>query len=160
MKKLAIGCTLFLMVLILVPQQSPAQDVGMNFYINFGVITDDSFSFNDWLWSGGAQLDLHIGPLFMLSPECDVIIYRFEFDPVILAPGVIANIKLSNFFLGAGLTKWFLIGSSVPTFESDFALKANIGLRTSNLKFTLYGISYFDGFLDYLIIGLTLGFGF
>lgn len=137
-----------------------AQDIGMNFYINFGLVTDDSFSFNDYLWSGGAALDIHIGPLLMITPECDIIVYKFEFDPVILAPAVIANIKLKNFFFGAGITKWFLIGDSIGTVESDFALKANLGLRTSNLRLTLYGISYFDNFFDYLLIGITLGFGF
>jgi hypothetical protein len=157
-KALAAGAMIFV-IFIWYPQHTQAQDIGMNFYINFGVITDDSFSFNDWLWSGGAQLDFHIGSLFMISPECDVIIYRFNFDPVTLAPGIIANIKLSNLFLGAGVTKWFIMGDPVGPILDELAFKANVGIRTSNLKISLYAVTYFDQFFESTIIGITMGFG-
>jgi hypothetical protein len=160
MKKTMVVLIAVLVALSFSAKSLEAQDIGMNFYINFGLLTDDSFSFNDYLWSGGAALDIHVGPLLMITPECDIIVYKFEFDPVILAPAVMANIKLKNFFFGAGITKWFLIGDSTGTIEGDFALKANLGLRTNNLRLTLYGISYFDNFFDYLLIGVTLGFGF
>lgn len=160
MKKIIVVIAILFMVLSFSTRQLNAQDIGMNFYINFGLLTDDSFSFNDYLWSTGANLDIHIGPLFMITPECDIIVYKFDFDPVILAPAVMANIKLKNIFFGLGLTKWFLIGDSVGTIEGDFALKMNVGLRTSNLRVLLYGVSYFDNFFDYLLIGISLGFGF
>jgi len=160
MKKLIlITLTIFLIFTFSVKQLN-AQDIGMNFYLNFGILTDDSFTFNDWLWSAGAQLDFHLGSVFMLTPECDIIIYKFDFDPVILAPAVLLNVKLSNFFIGAGLTKWFLIGDSVGTIEGEFALKMNAGIRTSNLKLTIYAISYFDNIFNNMIIGFNLGFGF
>lgn len=159
MKNFLAAGIIIVMLTICYPQQAHAQDIGMNFYVNFGVITDDSFSFNDWLWSGGAQMDFHFGSLFMLSPECDVIIYRFDFDPVTLAPGIIANIKLSNLFFGAGVTKWFILGDPVGPLLDDLAFKANVGIRTSNLKIVLYGVTYFDAFFEYTIVGMTLGFG-
>lgn len=160
MKKTIVVIAILFIALSFSTRQLNAQDIGMNFYINFGLLTDDSFSFNDYLWSTGANLDIHIGPLFMLTPECDIIVYKFDFDPVILAPAVMANIKLKNIFFGLGITKWFLIGDSVGTVESDFGLKMNVGLRTSNLRVLLYGISYFENFFDYLLIGISLGFGF
>ena len=160
MKKILVVLIALFVLFSFSPKHLNAQDIGMNFYINFGLLTDDSFSFSDYLWSAGANLDIHIGPLFMITPECDIIVYKFDFDPIILAPAVIANIKLKNFFFGAGITKWFLIGDSVGTVAGEFALKANLGIRTNNLRLTLYGISYFDSFFDYLLIGITLGFGF
>ena len=132
----------------------------MNFYIRFGIITDTSFDFNYWLWSTGAQLDFHIGSFFMLSPECDIIVYRFDFDPVLLAPGLMANFKLSNLFIGAGVSYWGLIGTGVGAFEGEPLLKTNVGIRTSNLKITLYAITTFENAFDDVAIGLTLGFGF
>lgn len=160
MKKIIVVIAILFIVFSFSARQLNAQDIGMNFYINFGLLTDDSFSFNDYLWSTGANLDIHIGPLFMITPECDIIVYKFDFDPVILAPAVMANIKLKNIFFGLGITKWFLIGDSVGTIEGDFALKMNVGLRTSNLRVLLYGISYFDNFFSYLLFGVSLGFGF
>lgn len=160
MKKIVVALFVVVAVLSFSPRPLSAQDIGMNFYINFGLLTDDSFSFDDYLWSTGANLDIHIGPLLMITPECDIIVYKFDFDPIIVAPAVLANIKLKNFFFGAGVTKWFLIGDTVGTIEGDFALKANLGLRTNNLRLTLYGITYFDNVFDYLLIGITLGFGF
>jgi hypothetical protein len=160
MKKVSIIFAILIILLSFSSQNLKAQDIGMNFYINFGLLTDDSFSFNDYLWSAGANLDIHIGPLFMLTPECDILVYKFDFDPVILAPALMANIKLKNFFFGAGITKWFLIGDSTGTIEGDFALKVNLGLRTSNLRLLLYGVSYVDDLLDYLLLGVSLGFGF
>jgi hypothetical protein len=160
MKKIVVAMIAMMVVFSFSPRQLPAQDIGMNFYINMGLLTDDSFSFSDYMWSAGANLDIHIGPLFMISPECDIIIYKFDFDPIIVAPGVLANIKLQNFFFGAGVTKWFLIGDSVGTVEGEFALKANLGLRTNNLRLALYGITYFEGMFDYFLVGVTLGFGF
>lgn len=160
MKKIPIVVMTLFIVFSFSTQPLNAQDIGMNFYINFGLLTDDSFSFSDYLWSVGANLDIHIGPLLMITPECDIIVYKFDFDPVILAPAVMANIKLKNVFFGLGITKWFLIGDSVGTIEGDFALKMNLGLRTSNLRITLYGVSYFDSFFDYFLFGISLGFGF
>jgi len=160
MKKIVIVIAFLFIAFSFSAGQLNAQDIGMNFYINFGLLTDDSFAFNDYLWSTGANLDIHIGPLLMITPECDIIVYKFDFDPVILAPAVMANIKLKNIFFGLGITRWFLIGDSVGTIEGDFGLKMNVGLRTSNLRILLYGVSYFDNFFDYLLFGVSLGFGF
>ncbi len=160
MKKTPIVVMILFVAFSLPTQSLNAQDIGMNFYINFGLWTDDSFSFSDYMWSAGANLDIHIGPLFMITPECDIIVYKFDFDPVILAPAVMANIKLKNFFFGLGITKWFLIGDSVGSIEGDFALKMNLGLRTNNLRITLFGVSYFNNFFDYVLFGISLGFGF
>ena len=160
MKKIPIVVMILFVAFSLPTQSLNAQDIGMNFYINFGVVTDDSFKFDYWLWSGGAQLDIHIGSFFMITPECDIIIYRFEFDPVILAPGVLANFKLSNFFIGAGVAYWGVIGTGVGPFEGEALLKTNVGLRTSNLKITLYAITTFDNVFEDMAIGITLGFGF
>ena len=109
-------------------------------------------------------MDLSLGPI-MLSPEFYIIVNKFDFDAFWLAPGVIANMKFANLFFGAGLTKWFLVGSAVQdSYSTDFKLKVNAGLKGMGVKLTAFAITDFGAgkFFksDYLLLGATLSFGF
>ena len=134
------------------------QEEGMSFSLNGGVVTDDSFSFDPFLWTAGIIMDFHLGDYLMLSPECFIIVYKFEFDPLWLAPAVIANIKLQSFFVGAGITKWFIIGDGYNA-STDFALKINAGLRSGGIRLTAFIVTPFDGMFSHMTIGATIGFG-
>ena len=132
----------------------------MNFNLNFGVLTDDSFSFSPLVLSGGAGLDFHIGSALMLSPE--VTFYtntKFESESFMLYPAVILNFTTGPLFVGGGVAKGFALTSGGGS--TDFLLKINAGLRTGSIKLTAYMMMPFDAiFQKGMLVGATIGFGF
>lgn len=127
---------------------------------NFGILTDDSFNFDFYLWTIGVNFDFSINDLFMISPEVNVITYKFEFSTFLLEPAVLANFKLGTFFAGAGLSKFFLITGNDFGESTDIALKVNGGFRGSNFKFKVYVITPFSDLFTANIVGITFGIGF
>ncbi len=129
--------------------------------IGGGVVTDDSFSFKPFLWTAGVNVDLSFGSL-MLSPECFIIVNEFDFGAFWLTPAVVLNVKLANFFVGAGVTKWVLIGSDVDEpLSTDLRLKVNAGVKGMGLRIAGFLVSDFDDlFKKPMTVGATLSFGF
>lgn len=158
MKKSLIIISLLVLSLSFSTMELKAESTGMDLYLNGGVVTDDSLSFDPFLWTAGLNLDIHFGNL-MLSPECFITVYKFKFDPLWLQPAVIANIKLSSFFVGAGLTKWFLIGDD-SNFSTDIALKLNAGFRGNNFRLAVFAVTAFDDLFDNMTVGATFGISF
>jgi hypothetical protein len=132
----------------------------MNFGINFGTMTDDSFSFSPFLWTAGAELDIQFGDYLMFSPEATLVGYKFEFKNFLLFPAAILNFTPGNFFVGGGLTKGFYIGSGTSFAITDVALKLNAGLISRNLKLTAYAITAFNNLFKDMLVGASLGFRF
>jgi len=130
------------------------------FFGNFGIMTDDSFSFNPFFWSLGINFDFSINDLFMISPEVNVITYEFKFSTFLLEPAVLANFKFGTFFLGAGISKFFVVTGDDFGDSTDIALKINAGFRSENLKFKVYLITPFSDILGSNIVGATFGIGF
>jgi hypothetical protein len=130
----------------------------MTIGINFGTMTDDDFSFNPFLWTAGAELDLPFGKNLIFSPELTIVGYKFEFKEFVALPAVILDITFSNFFAGGGLTKGFYIGSGTATAITDFALKLNAGFLSESLKLTAYVITPFEDIFKNMAIGASLGF--
>ncbi len=130
------------------------------FFANFGMMTDDSFSFDYYLWTIGANIDFSINDLFMISPEVNVVTYKFEFSTFLLEPAVIANFKLGTFFVGAGLSTFIVVTGSDFGDHSDLALKLNAGFMGDNFKFRVYIITPFEDLLGSNIVGVQAGIGF
>jgi hypothetical protein len=156
MKKLTIlalvGAALLLAA---VPRLSAQTEVSLN----FGVVTDKSFSFNPFLWTGGMTVDIFLGPNLSLSPEGFIIVHNFDFGGFFVAPAVLLNFQGPGFFIGAGLTKWWLVGSDVGgSYSSDVALKMNLGFKGSNFRFTVFAVTPFTDFLKEPVLGGTFGF--
>jgi hypothetical protein len=158
MKKSLIIISVLVLALSFSTVELKAESTGMDLYLNGGVVTDDSLSFDPFLWTAGLNLDIHFGNL-MLSPECFITVYKFKFDPLWLQPAVIANIKLSSFFVGAGLTKWFLIGDD-NNFSTDIALKLNAGFRGNNFRLAVFAVTAFDDLFKNMTVGATFGISF
>ena len=141
-----------------VPRTSAGNE--MRFGINFGIMTDDSFSFDPIMWTAGAELDFQFGNYLMLSPEVMLVGYKFEFKQFILYPAAILNFTPGNFFIGGGITKGFFIGSG-SSGSTDFALKLNAGMISNSIKLTAYLITPFNNlFKSGMAVGATLGFRF
>jgi hypothetical protein len=131
----------------------------VRFGLNFGVQTDDSFSFDPFYWTVGAELDFQFGSLLMFSPEVMLVGSGFEFKEFILYPAAILNITASSFFFGGGVAKGFYIGSGMSG-STDFLLKLNAGLATRSVKLTAYALMAFDSLFKDMVVGATLGFRF
>jgi hypothetical protein len=145
-----------------VRREEPRTSAGsaMHFGINFGIITDDTFSFDPIMWTAGAELDFQFGNFLMLSPEVMLVGYKFEFKVFTLYPAVILNFTPGSFFLGGGITKGFYFGSGTSG-STDFALKLNAGFLSSSMKLTAYLITPFNNlFKSGMAVGATLGFRF
>jgi hypothetical protein len=132
----------------------------MNFGLNFGVMTDDSFSFDPLMWTAGAELDIQFGEFLMFSPEVTLVGNGFKFKEFLLFPAAILNFTPGNFFVGGGLTKGFYLGSGEDFAITDIALKLNAGLISKNIKLTAYLITAFDNLFDGMLVGASLGFRF
>lgn len=129
--------------------------------LNFGTITDSSFSFNPFFWTAGATLDIYLGPHFSLSPEATMVVHNFEFGSFILAPAVLLNVEFANLFFGGGISKWFLLGSDIPGSPSaDFSLKLNAGFKGDNLRLAAFLFTPFGELFESMAVGATLGFYF
>ncbi|MBN2346052.1 MAG: hypothetical protein JXO51_06645 [Candidatus Aminicenantes bacterium] len=131
----------------------------MSFGLNFGAMTDDSFSF-DYFYPGvGAELDIQVGDVLMISPEITLYSIKFEFDTLLLYPGAMVNFTPGGFFVGGGVVKPIAI-SGGGSYSTDFALKLNAGLVSKGVKLTFYLITVFDSLFDGMLIGANLGFRF
>lgn len=159
MKKRFVLVILFVLLVGFSASRMDAENKGMDFYLHAGVMTDDSFSFDPLLWTAGVNLDFHLGDFLVLSPEAHIIVHKFDFDPLWLAPGCLLNIKLQSFFVGGGLTKWFLIGDGYEL-STDVALKLNAGFTGENFKLTAYAVMDFDNLFKDMIVGATFAIKF
>lgn len=149
--------SLLLIVLLLASISGlSALDSETNLYFQAGTLTDDSFKFNTFWAIAGLNLNWQLGEMLMLTPECFFVIQDLKFNSVQLAPALIANIKIGNFFVGAGPTKWFKLGSE--SISSDLMLKVNIGLTKYRMIYTLFGILDFGNDSVNSLIGIKLGF--
>ncbi len=157
MKKYLIG---FLFVLFVLSGINHATEKSFDMYLGANIITDSSFTFEYYLWGPGVAFDFYITDNLMISPEVYMYVYEFEFDPFVLAPAVLANIKLNTFYLGAGITKWFIIGSDVGNVTSDFALKLNAGFITESFKLSFFAITSFDEMFSHMALGASFALKF
>lgn len=136
-----------------------AKEKGVDFFVNVGAITDDSFSFDPFLWYLGTNLDIHFGKYLMLSPEVDVVTYKFKFDTFWLQPAVLLNVKLRCFFVGAGIGKYFLI-SGDDYVSTDVHLKLNAGFRGKHVRVRIFADMDFDSLFKDMLLGFQIGIGF
>jgi hypothetical protein len=156
MKKIAIlalaGAALILAV-------SPSLSAQTEISLNFGFVTDKTFTFRPFLWTGGMTFDFFIGPHLTLSPEAFIIVNNFDFGAFFLAPAVLLNFQGQGFFIGGGLTKWWLVGSDIGgSYATDVGMKMNLGFKGYNFKFTFFAVTPFKNFLQEPALGLTFGF--
>jgi len=161
MKKTCVLIIIILVIFTVSAQKANAQYRGSWVYLNSGVVTDDSFDFDPFLWTAGLNMDFYLTYNLTISPEIYMIVHNFEFDAFFLAPGVLANIELQQLFFGAGVTKYFIVGSAIKgSFELDWALKLNAGFKGGGIKLQAFIVTPFDNVFEYMDIGITIGFGF
>jgi hypothetical protein len=142
-----------------------AQGTRTAFSLNLGIQTDLSSegSFDNAWFSLDARFGIPVGQSLEISPEIMAAVDdSFDFDAVWLYPGVMLNLKLDDFFVGAGaVLPLVLYDGESETF--NLAPKVNIGYRAGNLILTAYIFTFteedFD-FLEFNLIGATIGYRF
>ena len=163
MKKFMVTVLAVGLVVALGTGQAFAQGKKVEFSLNLGVMTDlgpDS-SFSEALFTFAPQVDIHLSPALMLSPEIMVITDdSFSFDPLLLYPGVLLNFTAKGgFFAGAGvvLPVVFWEGESDT---GDLLPKINLGYRGNHFNLTAYLLTDTESLFKYNLIGLSAGYRF
>lgn len=163
MKKVMVMVLAVGLVVALGTGQAFAQGKKVEFSLNLGVMTDlgpDS-SFSEALFTFAPQVDIHLSPALMLSPEIMVITDdSFSFDPLLLYPGVLLNYTAKGgFFAGAGvvLPVIFWEGESDT---GDLLPKINLGYRGNHFNLTAYLLTDTESLFKYNLIGLSAGYRF
>jgi len=164
MKKIIYLLFCGLLIFAMSGQNANAENKPISFYISGGVETNLDSLFDPTYWMAGAALDINLSALpLMISPECHIVVYGFEFDFFRLMPAVVLNYKVSSFFVGAGITKWWWLGSEAEGFDSsDFLLKINAGYKGNRIRLSAFIVTPFDHLFGryYNKVGATFGFGF
>ena len=150
---------ILLFVLILFNSTTIAEDAKL--FIQGGIVADDSFSFDPYFWTFGAGVDIPLGSILSITPEANVITYEMKFDTFWIEGSAILNANFSNLFVGAGVTKWFLIYDKSYSGNTDFALKVNAGINGESMRLRAFLITPFDNlFKKGMVIGATFGISF
>lgn len=129
-----------------------AQEKKVAMSLNLGAMTyvgSEGGSFSDFLFSLGAQVDWRLGSSFMLSPELQVLTYRFHFDCVQIDPGLVLNYTSKSFFAGAGVI-----------FPGMLFPKLNIGYSGRHTVLACYLITTAENLFKDNLVGFTLGYKF
>jgi len=163
MKKFMVTVLAVGLVVALGTGQAFAQGKKVEFSLNLGVMTDlgPDGSFSEALFTFAPQVDIHLSPALMLSPEIMVITDdSFSFDPLLLYPGVLLNFTAKGgFFAGAGvvLPVVFWEGESDT---GDLLPKINLGYRGNHFNLTAYLLTDTESLFKYNLIGLSAGYRF
>lgn len=162
MKKIIYLLFCGLLIFAMSSQNAHAENKPISFYISGGVETYLDSLFDPVYWMAGATIDINLSALpLMISPECHIISYGFAFEIFRLVPAVVLNYKVSSLFVGAGITKWFWLGSEAAG-SSDFLLKVNAGYKGNGIRLSAFIVTPFDHLFESYFnrVGATLGFGF
>jgi len=129
--------------------------------LNFGVVTDTSFSFNPFLWTAGVTMEIPLGKVMSIAPEGYIVVHKFNFGSFIFAPAVMLNFDFNGLFVGAGISKWFILGNDIEgSPSSDFALKLNAGFQGTGTRICAFVFTPFNDLFGSTAVGATIGFLF
>ena len=160
MKKSALVFLCLILVLATV-QPAQAQTEHVNLAFTFGTLTDDSFSFNPFLWTAGLHMDIYLSETILITPEITLLAANFTFEGIQLVPGALLNLDLGGFLLGAGVVRPVGIGNNIAgTPPSDIGLKVNAGYLGEGYRLAFFFLSPFSDFFKINYFGVSIGFYF
>jgi hypothetical protein len=138
-------------------------DVRTDVNIQGGGITSDSLTFGRVWGTFGTNFDIVFSDLFFISPELYIIVIDWGFKNVYLTPGLTANIKFKDLFIGAGFVKMISLRETdienlVPT--DNMKLKLAAGIRSPRFVLTIFGLMDTSSIFKNMDIGFTMGFTF
>lgn len=133
-----------------------AQILDTQFTVQGGGIFSDSFNFKYIYGTFGLSYDVFFNEMLFISPDLYLVVPDFHFDRLLIAPGVMANLKFNNFFFGIGATKWLSVTSNGATHPAYFKIQA--GFRSDRLVITGFAVMLFDNLFKDMNIGITFGY--
>jgi len=165
MKKVILGFVLMGLLIGGAFSNALAQEKKLSFSLNLGVQTNlySESSFDNAWFTLDARVGLPIGASLEISPEVMAAVDdSLDFDVIWLYPGLMLNLRLGRFFVGAGavLPVIFFEGESD---SGNLAPKVNIGLSAGPVTLTAYIFTWTEentDFLEFNFIGATIGYRF
>jgi len=156
MKKTAIVS----LVIFLCLAFAPTLKADGHFFANFGLITDDSFTFDPLIWYFGANFDFSFGDLLFLSPEANIVSLNFKFKDFYFEPALLLNFNLGGFVVGGGVSRFFLITGGNTYEINKWMCKVNAGITSGNFRFRVIAHTPFNDFFKSFLFGVQFGIGF
>ena len=142
-----------------------AQEAKSAFSLNLGVQTNlsSNSSFDIAWFTLDLRAGIGVGRTLEISPEIMAAVDdSLDFDVVWLYPGLLLNLKVGSFFIGAGAVLPVLVYEGESS-SGRVSPKVNFGYRAGHLNLTVYLIAWNDEFVDFFDlnqIGATIGFRF
>ena len=165
MKKVILG---FLVIGILVGgafSSAQGQERKPAFSLNLGVQTNlwRETAFDNAWFTLDVRVGIPVGTFIAFSPEVMAVVDdSFDLAAVWLYPGVMLNVKLGKFFVGAGAVLPIVLYEGGSD-SGKVAPKVNIGFSEGDFTLTAYIFSWTEEYVDFLdvnFIGATLGYRF
>jgi hypothetical protein len=165
MKKVVLG--LAVMGLLVGGAFTGAQAQGRRpaFSLNLGAHTNlfSETSFDNFWFTMDARVGIPVSRLLEFSTEIMAMVDdSLNFSAVWLYPSAVLNVKLGDFFVGAGAVLPIVFYDEGAD-SGTLTPKINLGYRNRNLILTFYfltSIEKYAGFLEYNYIGATVGYLF
>jgi len=165
MKKVILGFVLTGLLIGGAFYNALAQEKKLSFSLSLGAQTNlySESSFDNAWFTLDARIGLPVGAFLEISPEVMAAVDdSLDFDVIWLYPGLMLNLRLGKFFVGAGavLPVIFFEGESD---SGNLAPKVNIGYSAGPLTLTAYIFTWTEENMDFLevnFIGATIGYKF
>lgn len=165
MKKVILGLVLTGLLIGGAFSIGQAQEKKLAFSLNLGAQTNlyRESSFDNAWFTLDARVGLPISASLEISPEVMAAVDdSFDFDALWLYPGLMLNLKLGDFFVGAGavLPVIFYEGGSD---SGNLAPKVNFGYSDGPVALTAYIFTWTEentDLLEFNFIGATIGYRF
>jgi|GEM_PF-2577020 len=156
MKRLKIMLVLVLMVILTLPALATVRTV---WRIHGGGMTDRDFNLAPIWGVIGGNFDIVLKDTFIISPEFFFIVPDYNFKNIYLSPGVTADVKINDFFVGGGFVKMLPIRETDLDLllKDDFMLKLNAGIRSERFIFSVFALMHLDNLFNDMHVGITLG---
>jgi len=112
------------------------------------------------LFTVGGGADIAVGKRLTLAPELQLTTYRFQFDEMLLTPGLLLNYSPNQkVFFGGGVAYPFVISGSDEVW-GFISSALNVGYRTGHFVIRAFHLSPFEAWFSFSLIGATIGYRF
>lgn len=156
MRKINIIFILCLIISISLPTIASVRSV---WRIHGGGMTDRNANIGPIWGIIGGNYDIILKDTFIISPELFFIIPDYHFKNIYITPGITADFKINDLFVGGGFVKMIPLRETDQDLllDDNFMLKLNTGIRSERFILSVFGLMHFNHLFEDMHIGITLG---
>lgn len=148
----------FVLAAVLFPLHGPAQDAGMQFVVQVGLMTQQNFSFEPTWAVASVLLAVHLNDFLFIAPECAVFLPELKLDPLFYwSPGVTLNYKFGDIFAGAGAFRWLEVSKEERNLNRFWQVKTQIGILKSSFCVMVFAFMSAETLFKDMTVGLMAG---